>query len=66
MAPSVSYFRGTLAARGLEEQRNFEELLTESVGRGIFPDISCLFCNIRIKLVGPLIFSAKVNLGWAG
>jgi hypothetical protein len=32
----------------------------------IFPDISCLFWNIRIKFVGPLIFSAKVNPGWAG
>jgi hypothetical protein len=56
----------TLAARGLEEQRNFEELLTESVGHLHFSDLLCLFWNIKIKVVGPLIFSAKVNHGWAG
>jgi hypothetical protein len=31
--PAEPLTRKTLAARGLEEQRNFEELLTESVGR---------------------------------
>jgi hypothetical protein len=29
--PNIAF--STLAARGLEERRNFEELLTESVGR---------------------------------
>ncbi len=32
----------------------------------IFSDLSCLFWNIRSKFVGSLIFSAKVDRGWAG
>jgi hypothetical protein len=35
----------TLAARGLEEPRIFQELLTESVDCVHFSDLSCLFRN---------------------
>ncbi len=39
-------FDNMLAARGLEDPRNIQELLTESVGPVHFPDLSCLFRNI--------------------
>ena len=46
----------TLAVRGLEDPRNFQELLTESVGPlRIFPDLSCLFRNIWPNLLGLLL-----------
>jgi len=48
----------TLAARGLEEPRNSEELLTESVGAVHFSGLIMLFREYLSKFVGPLPFSA--------
>ena len=53
----------TLAALGLEEPQNFQELLTESVGHVHFSGLIMFASEFLTRFVVPLIFSAKVNCG---